>query len=143
MVADWISASPAGSHGRAHGRTLPQTVLVFLVLITSGLQYLVQRMNYNRDLKRIEWIVGQARQAAWGAKLNPIEGQRKVSTWSSGLGLGSHIRARYGGHGDSDLRNLTGQGEPGGLPEARRRRERGPWADGGHGGGGERCVHRE
>lgn len=55
-------------------------MLVFLVLITSGLQYLVQRMNYNRDLKRIEWIVGQARQAAWGAKLNPIEGQRKVST---------------------------------------------------------------
>ena len=73
-------------------------MLVFLVLITSGLQYLVQRMNYNRDLKRIEWIVGQARQAAWGAKLNPIEGQRKVSTQSSGLGLGSHIRARYGGH---------------------------------------------
>ncbi|RPD67186.1 DnaJ-domain-containing protein [Lentinus tigrinus ALCF2SS1-7] len=54
------------------------TVLVFLVVITSGLQYLVQKMNYNRDLKRIEWIVGQARQAAWGAKLNPVEGQRKV-----------------------------------------------------------------
>ena len=53
-------------------------MLVFLVLITSGLQYLVQKMNYNRDLKRIEWIVAQARQAAWGTKMNPIEGQRKV-----------------------------------------------------------------
>ena len=55
-----------------------QTVLVFLVLITSGLQYLVQKMNYNRDLKRIEWIVGQARSAAWGTKLTPVDGQRKV-----------------------------------------------------------------
>ncbi|KAI0750703.1 DnaJ-domain-containing protein [Daedaleopsis nitida] len=54
------------------------TVLVFLILATSGVQYLVQKMNYNRDLKRIEELVGQARQAAWGAKLNPVEGQRKV-----------------------------------------------------------------
>ena len=63
-----------GSHGTVPG----QTVVVFLVLITSGLQYMVQKMNYNRDLKRIEWIVEQARTAAWGSKLNPVEGQRKV-----------------------------------------------------------------
>lgn len=55
-----------------------QTVIVFLVLISSGIQYLVQKMNYNRDLKRIEWIIGQARQAAWGTKLTPVQGQRKV-----------------------------------------------------------------
>ncbi|KAI0719576.1 DnaJ-domain-containing protein [Cerioporus squamosus] len=54
------------------------TVIVFLILSSSGIQYLVQKMNYNRDLKRIEWIIGQARQAAWGAKLTPGQGQRKV-----------------------------------------------------------------
>ncbi|KAI1795210.1 DnaJ-domain-containing protein [Ganoderma leucocontextum] len=54
------------------------SVLTFLVIMTSGLQYLVQKMNYNRDLKRIEEIVEQARIAAWGSKLNPVEGQRKV-----------------------------------------------------------------
>lgn len=60
------------------GRHWRQTVLVFLVLISSGSQYLVQKMNHNRDLKRIEWILEQARTAAWGSKLNPVEGQRKV-----------------------------------------------------------------
>ncbi|GBE79720.1 Uncharacterized J domain-containing protein [Sparassis crispa] len=54
------------------------TVIVFLVFISSCLQYLVQRMNYNRDLKRIEWIIQQARSAAWGSKMLPIEGRRKV-----------------------------------------------------------------
>lgn len=60
-----------------HPRSI-QTVLTFLVIITSGLQYVVQKMNYNRDLKRIEEIVEQARIAAWGSKMNPVEGQRKV-----------------------------------------------------------------
>ncbi|KAI0832395.1 DnaJ-domain-containing protein [Trametes gibbosa] len=54
------------------------TVLTFLVILTSGLQYLVQKMNYNRDLKRVEQIRDQARAAAWGAKMTPLEGQRKV-----------------------------------------------------------------
>ncbi|KAH9853494.1 DnaJ-domain-containing protein [Lenzites betulinus] len=54
------------------------TVLTFLVILTSGLQYLVQKMNYNRDLKRVEQIRDQARAAAWGAKMTPVEGQRKV-----------------------------------------------------------------
>ena len=55
-----------------------QTVLVFLTILSSGLQYLVQRMNYKRDLARVEAVVSQARAAAWGNRLTPVEGQRKV-----------------------------------------------------------------
>ncbi|KAH8105868.1 DnaJ-domain-containing protein [Cristinia sonorae] len=54
------------------------TVFVFLVILTSSLQYLVQKLNYRRDLARIDWIIQQARSAAWGAKLIPTDGQRKV-----------------------------------------------------------------
>ncbi|KAI0349414.1 DnaJ-domain-containing protein [Trametes cingulata] len=54
------------------------TVVTFLIILTSGLQYLVQKMNYNRDLRRIQEIRDQARAAAWGAKMTPLEGQRKV-----------------------------------------------------------------
>uniref|UniRef100_A0A0W0FK88 J domain-containing protein n=1 Tax=Moniliophthora roreri TaxID=221103 RepID=A0A0W0FK88_MONRR len=54
------------------------TVILFLIVLTSGLQYLVQRMNYKRDLARIESVTREARLAAWGAKMAPIEGQRKV-----------------------------------------------------------------
>ena len=85
-----------GSHG-----TL-QTVLVFLVFVTSGVQYLVQRLNYTRDLKRIDWIVSQARTAAWGSKLNPVEGQRKVCCGTTPATTGSHGTER-----------LSGEGEPG------------------------------
>ncbi len=53
-------------------------MLVFLTILTSGLQYLVQKLNYKRDLGRIEKIQRDARLAAWGAKLVPIDGQRKV-----------------------------------------------------------------
>ena len=55
-----------------------QFVFVFLILLTSGLQYLVQSINYKRDLKRIERIVGKAKAAAWGPKMIPIDGKRKV-----------------------------------------------------------------
>ncbi|KAI0092693.1 DnaJ-domain-containing protein [Irpex rosettiformis] len=54
------------------------TVLIFLTILTSALQYVVQSLNYKRDKKRVEEIVGQARSAAWGNKLTPGEGQRKV-----------------------------------------------------------------
>ncbi|KAF7793655.1 hypothetical protein EIP86_004770 [Pleurotus ostreatoroseus] len=54
------------------------TVLVFLTILSSGLQYLVQRINYKRDLARVEAVVSQARAAAWGNRLTPVEGQRKV-----------------------------------------------------------------
>ncbi|GLB33895.1 putative dnaJ molecular chaperone homology domain containing protein [Lyophyllum shimeji] len=54
------------------------SVMVFLTILTSGLQLLVQRLNYRRDLERIEKFVREARIAAWGPKLTPIDGQRKV-----------------------------------------------------------------
>jgi len=53
-------------------------VFVFLIILTSGLQYLVQRINYKRDLQRIERIVGKAKAAAWGPKMIPVNGKRKV-----------------------------------------------------------------
>ncbi|KAK7470550.1 hypothetical protein VKT23_001975 [Stygiomarasmius scandens] len=54
------------------------SVFVFLIILTSALQYMVQRMNYKRDLERIERVIRDARTAAWGAKMVPLEGQRKV-----------------------------------------------------------------
>ncbi|KAF9464467.1 DnaJ domain-containing protein [Collybia nuda] len=54
------------------------SVLVFLVVLTSGLQLLVERMNYKRDVERIDRFTREARAAAWGPKLIPNEGQRKV-----------------------------------------------------------------
>jgi len=64
------------------------TVLVFLTLLTSSLQYIVQRINYKRDLGRVEWVRQQAKSAAWGSSLVPQTGQRKVK-----VNLGG--RARY------------------------------------------------
>ena len=46
--------------------------------MTSVLQYVVQNITYKKDLARIELIVRRARSAAWGPKLVPINGQRKV-----------------------------------------------------------------
>lgn len=77
-----LSLLPHGKAPLCSHRTL-QTVMVFLVMITSGVQYLVLKMNYNRDLRRIEEIVGKARTAAWGAKLSPVEGQRKVNCFGA------------------------------------------------------------
>ncbi|KAF7775992.1 hypothetical protein Agabi119p4_4385 [Agaricus bisporus var. burnettii] len=54
------------------------TVLVFLIMVTSGLQLLIQRINYKKDLARIELITRRAKRAAWGPKLVPLAGQRKV-----------------------------------------------------------------
>ncbi|TFL05859.1 DnaJ domain-containing protein [Pterulicium gracile] len=54
------------------------TVLVFLVVLTSGLQYLIQGIKYKQDVVRIEKIVGDAKTAAWGNRNAPLEGQRKV-----------------------------------------------------------------
>ncbi|TFY55317.1 hypothetical protein EVJ58_g8324 [Rhodofomes roseus] len=70
------------------------TVVVFLTILSSGLQYLVQSLNYKRDLGRIDSIVSQARSAAWGAKLVPTsEGQRKVK-----INLGGSPRLDEGGN---------------------------------------------
>lgn len=54
------------------------TVLAFLVALTSILQLVVERMNYKKDLVRMERFAARARSAAWGPKLVPLEGQRKV-----------------------------------------------------------------
>ncbi|KAH7105544.1 DnaJ-domain-containing protein [Auriculariales sp. MPI-PUGE-AT-0066] len=54
------------------------TVLAFLTLITAGLQHMVHRMNYSRDVARVERIITAARRAAWGPKLVRVEGRRKV-----------------------------------------------------------------
>lgn len=53
-------------------------VLMFLVLLTSGLQYLVQKVNYRRDLEKVRQTMRAARLAAWGPKMVPLEGRRKV-----------------------------------------------------------------
>ena len=58
--------------------TSNKAVLSFLVFLTSLLQYVVQRINHNKDLARIELILVRARKAAWGPKLIPVNGQRKV-----------------------------------------------------------------
>ncbi|KAF9446947.1 DnaJ-domain-containing protein [Macrolepiota fuliginosa MF-IS2] len=54
------------------------TVLVFLIFFTSALQLVIQKMNYKKDLARIDLITSRARHAAWGPKMIPIPGQRKV-----------------------------------------------------------------
>ena len=35
-------------------------------------------MNYNRDLSRIEHIIREAKLAAWGQRMTPVETRRKV-----------------------------------------------------------------
>lgn len=53
-------------------------MLVFLAVITAGMQHVVHRMNYTRDLARIERFQNEARRQAWGPKMIKIEGRRKV-----------------------------------------------------------------
>jgi hypothetical protein len=57
---------------------MTQTVLTFLTMLTTGLHYIVQYMNFKRDLTRIEHILGQAKLAAWGPKMIPSSSRRKV-----------------------------------------------------------------
>ncbi|KAF8138411.1 DnaJ-domain-containing protein [Boletus edulis] len=54
------------------------TVLVFLVILTSGLQYLAQKVNYRRDLEKVRQTIHAAKLAAWGPKMVPLDGRRKV-----------------------------------------------------------------
>jgi len=54
------------------------TVLTFLTILTTGLHYIVQHMNFKRDLTRIEHILRQAKLAAWGPKMIPSSSRRKV-----------------------------------------------------------------
>ena len=74
------SSLPFSQHRhRKNYRAGTQTVSTFLVLLTTGLQYMVQRLNYAKDLERIERIRQDAKTAAWGNRLDPPEGQKKVS----------------------------------------------------------------
>lgn len=61
--------------GYAYSRWRPGLgfVFVFLVLLTSGLHYVVLRMNHSRDARRVVYFTEAARKAASGAK-----GRRKV-----------------------------------------------------------------
>jgi DnaJ family protein C protein 1 len=54
------------------------TVTVFLMVLSSLLQYVVQGIKYRQDVDRIERIVGEAKAAAWGNRTIPLEGRRKV-----------------------------------------------------------------
>ncbi|KAI5124917.1 hypothetical protein M0805_007345 [Coniferiporia weirii] len=54
------------------------SVLVFLIALSTGVHYVIQGMNYKSDLARINRFVSEARLAAWGAKMVPLEGKRKV-----------------------------------------------------------------
>ena len=79
LVSAWVYSILLVSPYVSKGRILClKFVFVFLIILTSGLQYLVQRINYKRDLQRIERIVGKAKAAAWGPKMIPINGKRKV-----------------------------------------------------------------
>lgn len=61
-----------------------QTVLTFLILLTSALHYVIQILNFKRDVLRIEEIRTQARAMAWGSKMIPTsEGKRKASSVSN------------------------------------------------------------
>lgn len=111
-----------------------QTVLVFLTIVTAALQYLVQRINYQKDLKRIDEVVGQARSAAWGNKLTPVEGQqRKVRSCRD-----STVWTPPSSHTDT-----AGQGEPGRACARRRRWQRRTGTNGRYGRRGQQCVYCE
>jgi len=53
-------------------------VLVFLTVLSTGLQYVIRHLNYKRDLARVEYIISQAKLVAWGPKMIPVGGRRKV-----------------------------------------------------------------
>jgi hypothetical protein len=61
--------------GYAYSRWRPGLgfVFVFLTLLTSGLHYVIMRMNHARDTRRVNYFTEAARKAASGAK-----GRRKV-----------------------------------------------------------------
>ncbi|KAJ6515805.1 DnaJ domain-containing protein [Mycena sanguinolenta] len=74
------------------------SVLVFLVLVTSGFHYIVQHINYRNDIERIERVTKEAQLTAWGPKLIPIEGQRKVKV---------NVAARVDDEGESARKRMV------------------------------------
>jgi len=59
-------------------RACPQTVLIFLALLTSLLQSVVHRVNHKREVERVQKFMLLARKAAWGPKLVKNDAPRKV-----------------------------------------------------------------
>jgi hypothetical protein len=55
------------------------TVLIFLTIFTSLLQYLVQKLNYTKDSSRINGLISQARTLAWGAQGSSNGKDRKIA----------------------------------------------------------------
>lgn len=54
------------------------SVLVFLAMLSSTVQYFIQKYNYKKDVARIERFVQKARLAAWGPRLIPLTTSKKV-----------------------------------------------------------------
>ena len=71
---------------------------------------MIQRINYKRDLERIELIVSKAKSAAWGPKLVPVSGRRKVNFFqapivfflSKSLPIATQVRINLGDAHDED-----------------------------------------
>ncbi|KAB5592079.1 hypothetical protein CTheo_4461 [Ceratobasidium theobromae] len=94
------------------------TVLLFLTLLTCTLQFFVQKMNYKRDLERIRDIVNRAKLAAWGPRMIPVEGARKVripatqpSTEEMNFGAGSARTIELVVKGDGSVWHNDGESE--------------------------------
>ncbi|KAG8684767.1 hypothetical protein FRC09_015158 [Ceratobasidium sp. 395] len=78
-------------------------------------------MNYGRDLERVRDLVGRAKLAAWGPRMVPIEGSRKVripATANAGMdgpnGMGMDQRARtieFVVEGDGSVWHVDQDGE--------------------------------
>ncbi|EJU06169.1 DnaJ-domain-containing protein, partial [Dacryopinax primogenitus] len=66
------------------------SVSIFLIFLSSALQYIVQMMTHRREVDHVRKLVTQARAVAWGPKGTPLDGPRKVRV---SLGEGEGIKA--------------------------------------------------
>jgi hypothetical protein len=79
------------------------TVLIFLIILTSGIQHIIQRYNRTRDLGRIERFIRLGKATAYGPKGLVVEGKRKVRVPVSDVGDESGGGPRGGGGRMVDL----------------------------------------
>ncbi|KAF8339033.1 uncharacterized protein EI90DRAFT_3118093 [Cantharellus anzutake] len=79
-VISKILRDEAGRTGYYYSRFRPGlgSVLIFLAFLSSGIQYIILRINQKRDLKRVGRLIRLGKAAAYGPKGIPIEGKRKV-----------------------------------------------------------------
>ncbi|CAE6474678.1 unnamed protein product [Rhizoctonia solani] len=92
--------------------------LSFIALLTCTLQYFVQKMNYTRDLERVRDLVNRAKLAAWGPRMIPVEGSRKVripakqvSAEEMSNGMGNTRTIELVVKGDGTVWHNTGAGD--------------------------------